>query len=333
MTAFRALHPQSDVDRLYLPRCDGGRGLQQVQQVMDEETWNLEEYVRKSEEPILQEVHNQQVFGRLEPRSEDYTRSIMSQRQEHWKGKALHGQYIKNIEGKINTELTWSWLKNGELKKETEGTILAAQEQALRTNAIKAKIDHTITDSKCRLCKEKEETVDHLISGCSKIAQTDYKQRHDKVATMLHWNLCKNRKLPAAEKWWQHKPEKIVQDGEKKILWDFRIQTDRHLEHNTPDIVVVDKKQVHIIDVAIPGDSRIDQKEIEKITKYKDLQIEIERLWKKKARVVPVVIGALGAIPKDLVRHLSTIGVDKITPHQLQKATLLGTAHILRKYM
>src|SRR4029079_10858075 len=99
--------------------------------------------------------------------------------------------------------------------------------------------------------------------------KTDYKQRHDKVATMLHWNLCRNRDLPAGEKWWQHKPEKIVQDGERKILWDFRIQTDRHLEYNTSDRVVVDKKQVNIMDVAIPEDSRIDQKVIEKITKYK----------------------------------------------------------------
>ena len=71
---------------------------------------------------------------------------------------------------------------------------MAAQDQALRTNAIRAKIDKTTEDSQCRLCKEKEESVDHLVSSCSKIAQTDYKERHNKVATMLHWNLCKNIK-------------------------------------------------------------------------------------------------------------------------------------------
>ena len=63
---------------------------------------------------------------------------------------------------------------------------MAAQDQAIRTNAIKAK---TFSDSKCRLCKVKEETIDHLVSSCKKIAQTDYKERHDKVASMLHWNL------------------------------------------------------------------------------------------------------------------------------------------------
>jgi len=79
MTAFRALHPQSDVDRLYLPRCNGGRGLQQVQQVMEDETWNLAEYVRKSKEPVLMEVHNQKLFSRLESTSENHMSSVMSQ--------------------------------------------------------------------------------------------------------------------------------------------------------------------------------------------------------------------------------------------------------------
>ena len=96
---------------------------------------------------------------------------------------------------------------------------------------------------------------------------------------------------------------------------------------------MVEKKQVCLIDVAIPGDSRINQKEVEKITKYQDLKVEVERLWEKKATVVPVMIGALGAILRDLVKHLKTLGLDKISPSQLQKAVLLGTAHILRKYL
>ena len=103
------------------------------------------------------------------------------------------------------------------------------------------------------------------------------------------------------------------------------------MAHNIPDIIVVEKKQVWLIDVAIPRDSRINQKEVEKITKYQDLKVEVERLWEKKATVVPVVIGALEAIPRDLVKHLKTVGLDKISPSPLQKLVLLGIAHILRK--
>ena len=72
---------------------------------------------------------------------------------------------------------------------------------------------------------------------------------------------------------------------------------------------------------------------MEKITKYQDLKVEEERLWEKKATVVPVVIGALGAILRDRVKHLKTLGLDKISSSQLQKAVLLGTVHILRKYL
>uniref|UniRef100_A0A803TQZ4 Transmembrane protein 45B n=1 Tax=Anolis carolinensis TaxID=28377 RepID=A0A803TQZ4_ANOCA len=91
--------------------------------------------------------------------------------------------------GSVILFLTWLWLTNGTLK-ETEGLILAAQEQAIRTNAIKAKIEKSADDPKCRLCKETDETIDHILSCCKKTAQTDYKQRHNCVAQMIHWNLC-----------------------------------------------------------------------------------------------------------------------------------------------
>ena len=68
---------------------------------------------------------------------------------------------------------------------------------------------------------------------------------------------------------------------------------------------MVEKKRVWIIDGAIvDGDGRIEEKELEKINKYQDLKIKIERLWEKQATVVPVVIGSLGAIPRDLRKHL-----------------------------
>ena len=85
--------------------------------------------------------------------------------------------------------------------------------------------------------------------------------------------------------------------------------------------------------MAILGDGRIEEKELEKISKYQDLKTEIERLWEKHATVVPVVIGSLGVIPRDLRKHLRTIGLESISPSQLHKVVLLGTAHILRKFL
>ena len=95
---------------------------------------------------------------------------------------------------------------------------MAAQDQAIRTNAIKVKIDRTSSDNKCRLCKVKDETIDHFVSSCSTIEQTNYKERHKKVALILRWNLCWKYNLPTANKWWERKVDKVVEKEDVKIL-------------------------------------------------------------------------------------------------------------------
>ena len=95
---------------------------------------------------------------------------------------------------------------------------------------------------------------------------------------MLLSNVCKNYNLPAENQWWHHYPDKIVENRQAKILWDFKIQTDRQIAHNIPDITVIEPKQVWLIDMAIPGDTRTDHKTLENITKYQDLKIEVQRL-------------------------------------------------------
>ena len=174
MTAHRTLDPQSDIDRLYLLRRIGGRGLLQIRQTVEEEIRNLSEYISSSTESTLKEVITEGLLTVADAKKE-YKRKKMRNRQERWQNKELHGQYLNNTDGKTDCEITWNWLKNGYLKKETKGFVMAAQDQAIRTNAIKARIDKTSSDSKCGLCKVKEKTIDHLVSSCSKIAQTDYK--------------------------------------------------------------------------------------------------------------------------------------------------------------
>jgi hypothetical protein len=87
-----------------------------------------------------------------------------------------------------------------------------------------------------------------------------------------------------------------------------------------------------LIDVAIPGDRNVIQKEVEKILKYKDLTIEIPRMWNVKTRVIPVIIGATGIIPKSLRKYVSTIPGNHGVK-ELQKTAILGTAHIFRKVL
>ena len=102
------------------------------------------------------------------------------------------------------------------------------------------------------------------------------------------------------------------------ILWDC--------------IVIVDKlqKEVKIIDVAIPGDVRVIEKEIEKIEKYGPLKDEIARLWDmRKVSVIPIVVGALGGVSTRFQKFVKDIGIT-LKIEYAQKTALLGTARILR---
>ena len=82
--------------------------------------------------------------------------------------------------------------------------------------------------------------------------------------------------------------------------------------------------------MSIPSDRNTASKEFEKLSKYKDLEIEVTKMWQLKTQTVPVDVGLLGKIGKGIDKHLEKIpgnpGINEI-----QKITLLGTAHILRK--
>ena len=91
-------------------------------------------------------------------------------------------------------------------------------------------------------------------------------------------------------------------------------------------MVVVDKKKTcKIIDFAVPGDSRIDEKE-------KDLKRELQIIWNVTVKIIPLVVGSLGAIPKQFGTKLKETGFTAEIG-QVQKKVLLGTARILRKVL
>ena len=120
----------------------------------------------------------------------------------------------------------------------------------------------------------------HVVSECGKLAQTEYKGRHDNVARYTHWQLCGKRGLERANNWYEQKPERVVESVKSKILWDFTIQCDQKIEVRRPDIVFIDTKEreVVIIDIAIPGDDRVKDKELEKVEKYQLLKGEIAKV-------------------------------------------------------
>ena len=101
-----------------------------------------------------------------------------------------------------------------------------------------------------------------------------------------------------------------------------------------PDIIIRhnEKGTCMLIDVAISGDRNVIKQEVEKILKYKDLTIEIQRMCGVKTKVIPVIIGATGTISKTFRKYASNIPGNH-EAKELQKTAILGTAHILRKVL
>ena len=86
------------------------------------------------------------------------------------------------------------------------------------------------------------------------------------------------------------------------------------------------------MEVAISGDRNVIKNEAEKILKYKDLTIEIQRMWNVETKVIPVMIGATGTISKTVRKYVSNVPGNHVVK-ELQKTAILGTAHILRKVL
>ena len=182
-TIYGALHPKSDVDRLYIPRKKEGRGLISVEDCVELAIRGLEVYVHGSEERLIQTTRGDKIDG-LEAASA-LKRSKNEKRLEGYEEKVLHGQYLRQTK-EVRSDQSWAWLRNGDLKRETESLIVAAQNQNIRANLVKAKIDKSQGDSLCRMCRKVDESIDHIVSGCSKLAQKEYRRKHDNLGKIIH---------------------------------------------------------------------------------------------------------------------------------------------------
>ena len=80
--------------------------------------------------------------------------------------------------------------------------------------------------SKCRLYGDRDETINHIISECSKLAQKEYKARNYWVGKVIHWEMCKKFQSDHTNKWYMHNPAPVLQNATHELLWEFNIHTD-----------------------------------------------------------------------------------------------------------
>ena len=126
-TLHHALHLQADIDRLYFKRSEGGRGSMSVEDSANSEINRLSRYFEGCKGSLLAAVYKEEVLRCYAKSCE--AESLQQERKERFQEKQLHREFWRNM--LVRDKKTWKWLIKGRLKKEMEGMIIAAKDQAL----------------------------------------------------------------------------------------------------------------------------------------------------------------------------------------------------------
>ena len=86
------------------------------------------------------------------------------------------------------------------------------------------------------MCSVGLQTVDHIVAGCSALAPSDYTDRHNQVASIIHWDVCRHFGVPMESRWYRHHPDRLVETDDITVMWDTIIPTARKIKVNRPDI-------------------------------------------------------------------------------------------------
>jgi hypothetical protein len=305
LTKYRIHHPKACIERLYLPRSLGGHGLVDLKNLYCRQLIKIREYFLKSDLPLYKQIvsldksHTALQLGK----EVNITMTTPLDRLNCWLGKPLHGQFPNILlDANVDKEQSTLWLKKGQLQAETEGFICAIQDQVVATKYYQKHILRNTNDDICRLCNGQVETIHHVIIGCPVLASTDYKNRQDQVATIIHIELAKiHNLLQTSPPYYIYSPNPYMENDSAKLYWD-RLHLIKHW-----NIILIDRKTNKgiIIDIAVPDMQNIQKTISIKITKYQPLRIELKRMWKlAEIIVVPVILSATGVIPKTLERNL-----------------------------
>ena len=261
--AHKLMYKNQCQPRMYISRNDGGMGVPEIDVIYKEEIISLNEYLNGKDERLIrlvrehehrndtqktiprkaadyisyvgmeQEVENlagDNLQTRMKLLREKYKRARSRMKMDRWREHAYAKHYKIEVYDKVfvDKEATMEMLTKGILAENDERLVIAAQDQALRTNWFRKNIegDNNISEM-CRLCKAKPETVGHIIAGCETLLHRgSYTERHNSVCALIHYRLCKKYGINLeANNHWAYTPAPIQENNEVLILYDVGIPT------------------------------------------------------------------------------------------------------------
>ena len=319
LTLHKAIYRNQCLDRLYLPRSEGGLGLTEISTAFRASIVSLGQYIISNKDPLMTLVADQhrnilpqnisviklaKNFGKIDrsnliidpPEEDDVPATTQARmrrlnfgfherirRKKRWSEHKRAGKIPEELDKPyIDKEASLSWLKRGSLGFDGERIIIAAQDQGLLTNGFK-KMANISNNDQCRFCKSAVESTSHLISACPiMLADGHYTTRHNRLCKYLHWTICNEYNITTPPVW-EHQPEPVTATENVTIFYDKPIVLGRYVDGGAikPDIVVWDKakKSAKIIEVTVPNDFGLNRAEREKHLKYQDLKNDLRTTW------------------------------------------------------
>ena len=184
MTLNRMHHPKANVSRMYIPRKEGGRGMINIEMTYKTTTIGLNSYLESSEDRMLHAVLQHEKKNKLHSVVKQSSKfkfqlnmaqekidtnikptkaakdiknksknASLEDMKNGWREKPFHGKYpLRTDHADVDKATTHQWLSRSSLKGETEGFILAAQDQSISTRVYQIRILKNGADPNCRLC-------------------------------------------------------------------------------------------------------------------------------------------------------------------------------------
>lgn len=270
------------------------------------------------------------------------------ERHATWKGLAVAGKVLRTPS--LNLELSFMWIKKGQLNAVAARNVLAAQEACLLTRTHQS---NNGSQSTCRKCSAPWETPQHILTNCTRWLSNLYIARHDSVVRCIHYLCCRKAEL-AAPHYTQSIPTVLINER-FKLYSNHPIQTRAIIRHNKPDIVMYDSttKVVYIVEVAVSWYTGLKLQWEIKHSRYavngnhnNDLVLPYprgENLVKELStggwdvRFAVVIMGACGEACDNILEELEKVGIvgeDAIECiERMSRSAVLGSNRIIKQHL
>ena len=362
-------HPNSDIDKLYVDRKSGGRGLRSVKIMFEMRLVALRRhltnsknrneimhYIHESETDNILRVTNDLINSQnIEDNENDHSQKISSKYvkmnrrnlNDRYLNKKMHSYFRNKLEkdDNIDMEKSNSRSVNKNMTFHVEGYYSTIHDQELIAKYLKNKRERDdgkqpTFNNKCRLRKTKIEVVVHIISGCPDMSSRHYLPLHHDAVTKYLFRSHIKKNIPGASFKDNRENEFVQKDNEYEYWWNISIKAISKIPHNKPDVVIwnQNEKLCTIIEFSCPAGIIVLRKIDQKMNIYCPLLRNLQILYPEyKFDMIPIVVGALGYVPKCLTQYLCQLGINIIKIRKIirkmQNISVSGTVRICKTFL